>query len=182
MKPAQLQTAIHLARLSPARLILAVRDTEKGGLASKMIEEVTPFRGVEVWKLDLASFASVRAFAKRCDTELERLDIVVENAGVATERFEKTDDGWEKTIQVNDLSTGLLAVLLLPLLAKTALLPAIEGSTLKPHLCIVGSEGQSFSLSRVEKVSLMLFYSNSPSLCEIRRAARSWEYLGGTER
>lgn len=39
---------------------------------------------------------------------------------------------------MNVLSTGLLALLVLPILAKTALLP---GNTFKPHLAIVGSEG-----------------------------------------
>lgn len=48
-------------------------------------------------------------------------------------------------IQVNDLSTGLLALLLLPLLSKSAdiPLPAPAVAAFKPHLCIVGSEGQS---------------------------------------
>lgn len=52
-----------------------------------------------------------------------------------------TQDGFEQTIQVNDLSTGLLAVLSLPLLSKTAKLQAIATSAdFKPHLTFVSSE------------------------------------------
>ena len=48
-----------------------------------------------------------------------------------------------RRIQVNGLSTGLLGLLALPALQKTASLPApAPGSTIKPHLTIVGSEGE----------------------------------------
>ncbi|ORY74750.1 hypothetical protein BCR35DRAFT_353776 [Leucosporidium creatinivorum] len=144
-----LQTAIHLARLAPARLILAVRSVEKGAaardtlLAAKGVASSISASAVEVWPLDLASFASVNAFAARAEAELPRLDIVVENAGVNSwKQFGRTADGWETTLQVNDLATGLLAVLLFPLLRKTAALPPIDPSapTFKPHLTLTGSE------------------------------------------
>lgn len=97
----QLQTALHLARLSPGRLILAVRNTDKGKLAAAMVEEVTLFKGVEVWELDLGSFDSVKSFAARC-AALDRLDILVENAGIATEEWVVTKDGWESTYVLLD--------------------------------------------------------------------------------
>lgn len=48
------------------------------------------------------------------------------------------------------LSTGLLALLVLPTLAKTALLP---GNNFKPHLAIVGSEGTHKLLWQLESVA-----------------------------
>ena len=49
-----------------------------------------------VWPLDLSDFASVKAFADRFEKEGGgRLDVMVENAGVATEEFKQTKDGWE---------------------------------------------------------------------------------------
>jgi hypothetical protein len=52
-----------------------------------------------------------------------------------------TDDGYEQTLQVNDLSTGLLGVLALPILEKTSKLPPLETSPwFKPHLTVVTSE------------------------------------------
>lgn len=155
-----LHTAIHLARLNPAKLILACRDTSKGELAGKMVSEVTGLEQdrIESWKLDLASFDSVKSFATRCETDLVRLDVVVENAGAMTLKFEKTIDGWERNFQVNDLATGLLGLLLLPLLSKTATLPSpTPDIAFKPRLTFVGSEMHqwaSFTESKVEGSTL----------------------------
>lgn len=92
-----LSAAVHLAKLNPARLILAVRNLEKGELAKAMVNEVSQTTAqIEVWELDLASFASVQAFGKRLNG-LERLDILIENAAIATFGFDKTIDGWEQT-------------------------------------------------------------------------------------
>ncbi|KAJ6564682.1 hypothetical protein B0H19DRAFT_1068204 [Mycena capillaripes] len=137
--------ATHLARLGAARLILAVRDLAKGSAARDTIMHETQFRGVlEVWLLDMASFASVVHFAKRAEGQLERLDGAALNAGVSTNGWVTTEDGWETTFQVNALSTGLLAVLLLPLLHKTANLSNIPDSEhIPPHLTITGSGGQN---------------------------------------
>ena len=98
--------ALKFLRMNPARLVLAVRDVSKGleavrrladdlgtdaGDAPKpALEEV-----VQVWECDLASFASVKQFAQRLDKELERLDIAVLNAAVATLAWATTPDGWE---------------------------------------------------------------------------------------
>lgn len=52
---------------------------------------------VEVWELDLGSFASTKSFADRVERELQRLDILVENAGLATNKWSTTSDGYETT-------------------------------------------------------------------------------------
>lgn len=65
-----------------------------------------------MWLLDLSSFDSVRAFAKRADGELERIDDVIENAGIALDRWTEAE-GHETTMTVNVLGTFLLAMLLL---------------------------------------------------------------------
>ncbi|SPO07208.1 related to enoyl-CoA hydratase/isomerase [Cephalotrichum gorgonifer] len=114
-----LEAARHMVRLGAAKMILAVRSLERGAAAAKSIAETTG-RGdaVEVWDLDLASHASVRAFAVRA-AGLERLDVVVENAGVYGIEFARAEDN-ERTITVNFVSTMLLALLLLPKLRETA--------------------------------------------------------------
>lgn len=74
-----------------------MRNLEKGKLAKAMVEEVTSYEGaLEVWELDLGSFDSVKAFAARC-AALDRLDMLVENAGIATQDWVLTKDGWEST-------------------------------------------------------------------------------------
>lgn len=71
----QIEAALHLARLKPATLILAVRDSAAGDAAHERIKAETSYAGkAEVWTLDLASFASVKSFAARC-LALERLDV-----------------------------------------------------------------------------------------------------------
>ena len=74
-----------------------MRNLEKGEAAKRSIEETTNRKNVvEVWQLDLASYESVKQFAKKAN-ELRRLDAVVENAGIATETFRVFEDN-ESTI------------------------------------------------------------------------------------
>ncbi|KAJ7189041.1 hypothetical protein C8R46DRAFT_1206146 [Mycena filopes] len=137
--------ALHLARLQPALLILAVRDLTKGEKAKEAIIAQTGLEGkLEVWALDMADFGSVIRFAARANSALERLDGANLNAGIEVWDWKATADGWERTLQVNALSTGLLAVLLLPLLQKTTKLPPPHPDALQtpPHLTITGSSVQ----------------------------------------
>ena len=77
------EAAKALVSLNASTVILAVRSTEKGEAAAKSIHNSTGKEGVvQVWQLDLTSYESVKAFAKRCEG-LQRLDAVIENAGVA---------------------------------------------------------------------------------------------------
>ncbi|KAJ7136399.1 hypothetical protein C8R43DRAFT_1132550 [Mycena crocata] len=136
----------HLVALDAARNIFAVRGPAKGAAARDTILQGPPqYRGVlEVWELDMALFASVAQFAHRAEAELNRLDGAALNAGVATNGWHTTADGWETKSQVNALSTGLLAVLMLPLLYKTAHLPLLPDTDhIVPHLTITGSGAQN---------------------------------------
>ncbi|KAL0480363.1 hypothetical protein AKO1_007078 [Acrasis kona] len=114
------EAAKHLAGMKPAKLILACRDLVKAEAAAQEIKNTidTP-TSIEAWKLDLQNFQSVVQFVDKCNKELDRLDILVENAGIATETFRLTADKWESTLQTNVLSTFLMAILLLPLIRKT---------------------------------------------------------------
>ncbi|KAJ7656357.1 hypothetical protein DFH06DRAFT_1199337 [Mycena polygramma] len=148
--------AIHLARLNPGRLILAVRDLQKGEAAKQAILAQTGFAGLlEVWELDMADFGSVGRFAERANSTLKRLDGAVLNAGIHPAKWDVTRDGWEKTLQVNVLATGLLGVLLLPLLQSTTRLPpphADYASQTPPHLTFTGS-GALFLAKFAEKTA-----------------------------
>ncbi|KAF8216851.1 hypothetical protein K438DRAFT_1558795 [Mycena galopus ATCC 62051] len=139
-----LATAIHLARMNPAHLILAVRDPKKGNAAKDEIVAETGFAGLlEVWELDMADFASVKRFVERVNT-LERLDGAVLNAGINVPSWDKLIPLKSSSFQVNMLATGLLGVLLLPILKKTAQfpLPHPDAPKMSPHLTITGSGAQ----------------------------------------
>lgn len=115
------EAARHFTRLGAAKVILAVRNTKAGEDAKAHIETTTnAARGtIEVWHLDLGSYASVKAFAARASTELDRIDVVLENAGIAV-NTKRIVEGHESTITVNVISTFLLALLLLPKLRETS--------------------------------------------------------------
>ncbi|KAG6867790.1 hypothetical protein C0993_011057 [Termitomyces sp. T159_Od127] len=125
----------HFARMKPGRLILACRNSLKGEDALQKIKEQTGYEAAELWMLDLSEFTSVIAFADKFVKECGRLDYLIENAGMATDTYAVTKDGFEQTLQVNCLSLFLLALRLLPIMIKTG----IKHST-RPRLVIVTSE------------------------------------------
>ncbi|MFC4714178.1 oxidoreductase [Planococcus dechangensis] len=113
-----LETAKSFARLG-ARVILAVRDTEKGQAAEHEIKEETPWAIVEVMKLDLSDLDSVRDFAETFISRFDSLDLLINNAGVMTPPYAKTKDGFELQFGSNHLGHFALTGRLLPLLLHT---------------------------------------------------------------
>ena len=70
---------------------------------------------------DLSSLAAVRDLSDRILSEYDRLDVLVNNAGIIVqERRKESEDGYELTFAVNYLSHFLLTSLLLPLLKDSA--------------------------------------------------------------
>ncbi|XP_056603239.1 retinol dehydrogenase 11 [Triplophysa dalaica] len=112
------ETAVDLARRG-AKVILACRDM---GRASKAAEEIKKRSGndkVIVRRLDLASLKSVRALAKEIQETEDRLDILINNAGIMMCPKWETEDGFEMQFGVNHLGHFLLTNLLLDLLKKS---------------------------------------------------------------
>ncbi|KAK7423134.1 hypothetical protein QQX98_001210 [Neonectria punicea] len=116
-----LESARQLLALGLSHLVIAVRSPERGNAAAAALRAANPGARVDVWALEMESYASVRALVQRCATELARIDMAVLNAGVAEVEFcLVASTGHEKTMQVNYLSTVLLVVLLLPVLKAKA--------------------------------------------------------------
>ncbi|KAJ7625511.1 hypothetical protein FB45DRAFT_67525 [Roridomyces roridus] len=161
--------AVHLARRTPTRLILAVRDVAKGEAAKTEIIAQTGFaRALEVWQLDMAKFESVKNFADRANTSLERLDGAVLNAGINIWSWGVTSDGWERMLQINALATGLLGVLLLPLLQTTAKLSSPPAFAMAPHLTFTGSAGMFLAKFTDKSKPDMLQAMNVEAECDIK--------------
>jgi NAD(P)-dependent dehydrogenase (short-subunit alcohol dehydrogenase family) len=113
------ETARGLAQLG-AKVILACRDVQKAEAARTEIAATTGRGDLEVMPLDLGSKASIRAFAKKFQDTHDRLDVLVNNAGVWHTDGKTTADGLEAIFGVNHVGTFLLTQELLPLLKKSA--------------------------------------------------------------
>ncbi len=112
------ETALALARAG-AEVLVTGRNAEKGRAAIEGIERAMPSAKVRFAMLDLASLASVRAFAATMLESNRPLDLLINNAGVMdlpTRRL--TEDGFELQFGTNHLSHFALTGLLLPLLRK----------------------------------------------------------------
>ena len=89
-----------------ARVIILCRSVVKAMDAAKDIEKETGNK-VEVEQLDLASLKSVRECARRLATQLNKIDILINNAGVICPES-KTEDGFEMQFGTNHLGHFLL--------------------------------------------------------------------------
>ncbi|KEY74813.1 hypothetical protein S7711_06500 [Stachybotrys chartarum IBT 7711] len=108
------EASMHLSRLGLGRLIMGVRTPAKGEEAKKNILAATrqPESSIEVWPIDMDSYDSIKSFASRA-SELPRLDGVLANAGIMTNKFRWSEKS-ESTLNVNVISTFLFYLLLLP--------------------------------------------------------------------
>lgn len=114
-----LEAVIKFAELGASKVIMTARDLKKGQMVKSDIEKRTGKTDqLELWELDMNSYDSIVAFANRA-AALDHLDVVVLNAGLHNATFKSTDLGYEEDIQVNAISTTLLAVLLLPKLKQS---------------------------------------------------------------
>jgi NAD(P)-dependent dehydrogenase (short-subunit alcohol dehydrogenase family) len=101
-----------------ARVTMAVRDTAKGAGAADRVRASVPDASVTLAELDLASLASVRAFAAAFRTEHGHLDALINNAGVMACPRASTVDGFELQIGTNHIGHFLLATELLELIGE----------------------------------------------------------------
>jgi len=97
-------TARELARKG-AKIVMAVRNTKKGDAAAQQIPGQ-----VEVRQLDLQELSSVRRFAD----EIDKADVLINNAGIMAAPYALTVDGFESQIGTNHLGHFALTNLLLP--------------------------------------------------------------------
>jgi NAD(P)-dependent dehydrogenase (short-subunit alcohol dehydrogenase family) len=102
-----------------AHVVLACRDASRAKAAHEEILAASASASIEVMPLDLASLASIRAFAAGFDARHPRLDLLVNNAGVMALPRCTTADGFEMQLGTNHLGHFALTGLLLPKLLTT---------------------------------------------------------------
>jgi NAD(P)-dependent dehydrogenase (short-subunit alcohol dehydrogenase family) len=95
-----------------AAVVMGCRDRAKGENAVKNIKEAVPAAKPVLMQLDLASLKSIRSFADEFKKRYDRLDILINNAGVMAPPYGTTEDGFELQIGTNHFGhfalTGLL--------------------------------------------------------------------------
>ncbi len=116
-----------------AELILAVRDADKGKRAVETILKHKPRANVDLQILDLAELKSVKDFAAGFLANHDRLDVLINNAGIMMCPFANTADGFEIQFGTNHLGHFALTGLLLPMLQQTENSRVVNVSSLAHH-------------------------------------------------
>ncbi|KAI9145654.1 hypothetical protein BKA69DRAFT_1121463 [Paraphysoderma sedebokerense] len=111
-------TALALAKAG-GTVILACRSEEKTAPALKSIKEATGNESLFFLKLDLSSFTSIKDFVRGFNSKFDRLDILINNAGLLSSVHRLTEDGFEIHFATNHLGPYLLVRELMPTLLKS---------------------------------------------------------------
>lgn len=118
-----------------ARVLFTARDAAQGDRIVEEVAAATGNDGITHRRVDLDDLTSIREFAARLRSELDRLEVLINNAGVVLTERRTTVDGHEFTFGVNHLGHFVLVNELLPLLEASA--PA--------RIVIVASDAHKFT-------------------------------------
>ncbi|KAH6880022.1 short chain dehydrogenase, partial [Thelonectria olida] len=115
------ETIRQLSKHNPALIYLAARSQAKGEEAIKKLNELNPKAPpIKFLSLDLASFDSIKAAARTFRHASDRLDILINNAGIMMTPEGLTKEGYEIQFGTNHMGPALFTQLLLPTLKHTA--------------------------------------------------------------
>jgi NAD(P)-dependent dehydrogenase (short-subunit alcohol dehydrogenase family) len=128
-----LETARALAGAG-AHVVMAARDLEKAAAAEKSIRETHPSASLEIVSLDLGSLASVHGAAERILASHDRIDLLVNNAGVMAIPERRTADGFEMQLGVNHLGHFALTSHLLPALLRAPAARVVSVTSTAHHM------------------------------------------------
>jgi NAD(P)-dependent dehydrogenase (short-subunit alcohol dehydrogenase family) len=102
-----------------ATVVIGSRSMEKANAAMRAIEKEVPHAVVHTIQLDLMDLKSVATFVKHFTAEFDRLDVLLNNAGIMMNPYTKTKDGFESQIGTNHLGHFALTGQLLPQIVAT---------------------------------------------------------------
>jgi NAD(P)-dependent dehydrogenase (short-subunit alcohol dehydrogenase family) len=99
---------------------MVCRDRERGEAAQHEIQQKSANQRVDLMICDFSSQNSIRQFATNFKEQHDRLDVLVNNAGVVLRERSMTEDGFESTFAINHLGYFLVTNLLLDVLKTSA--------------------------------------------------------------
>lgn len=113
------QTALELAQKGH-RILIHGKDKSKGESTLEEIKKYSSNEKIELYIADFSSLKQVRQLASDIQKDHDRLDVLINNAGVYSNKRVITEDNFELTFQVNYLAHFLLTIQLLPLIKKSS--------------------------------------------------------------
>lgn len=167
-------TALEIARKG-ATVAMVCRDAERAEKARQSIVQETGNDKVETFLCEFGDQTQIRALAQKLSTRLERIDVLVNNAGLIGNNRELTPEGLERTFAVNHLGYFMLTNLL-----KKPLLASPEGRILN-----VSSEAHRFAKLNIQDLQLENGYNSLKAyalskLCNILFTKELAKRLKGT--
>ncbi|WP_431234972.1 SDR family NAD(P)-dependent oxidoreductase [Mycolicibacterium psychrotolerans] len=159
-----------------AHVVLAVRNLDKGKAAADLIGRRYPGADVSVQELDLTSLASIRAAAEELRARHDRIDLLINNAGVMMTPKQTTQDGFELQFGTNHLGHFALTGLLLD---RVLAAPASRVVT-------VSSNGHRFGRMRFDDLQSERSYNRTAAYGQAKLANLLFTYelrkrLAGTD-
>lgn len=112
------ETALELAK-KDATVVLVCRDLLAADKAKNEILGIYPKAQITTMGIDLSSLKSVRDFADHFRKTFDRLDLLINNAGIMMSPYKETEDGFENQLATNFIGHFALTGLLIPLLLNT---------------------------------------------------------------
>jgi NAD(P)-dependent dehydrogenase (short-subunit alcohol dehydrogenase family) len=174
-----LEAARQFLVLGCSRMILACRSLTKGEAAAASlrsdlaVQSANPHAQIDVFELDLDSYDSGLRFARQVLASVPQLDILLNNGGMTTIRYETSPStGHERTMQVNCYTHVLISLLLLPLLQQTA---AARGSPTRITFVGSATHKSQTSITRPipDDVPILSYFDSPQNFSRFRRYADS---------
>ncbi|KAK5128698.1 hypothetical protein LTR85_000031 [Meristemomyces frigidus] len=137
------ETVLQLAKHSPKEIFLAARTPSKAEAAIEEIKKAVPNSNISFLQLDLTSFAAVKKAAEDFKARSDRLDILINNAGIMAVPWSMTEEGYEIQFGTNHMGHALFTKLLLPTLLRTAEQPGAD-----VRIVSLSSEGHQMAPSQ----------------------------------
>ena len=154
------QTALAFAK-KDIKVILACRSQQKAMDATARILKIVPSAELVFIQLDLMDLASVRAFAASFLKDHQRLDLLINNAGIMIPPFQKTKDGFESQMGVNYFGHFVLTGLLIDVLNNTSNSRIVTLSSKAHESGVIDFE----NLNAEQSYSKFVAYSQSKLAC-----------------
>lgn len=134
------ESILQLAKHKPRQIIMAARSQSRAEAAIEEIETAVPHAKIAFLALDLSSFDSIKKAAASVIQQYDRLDVLLNNAGLFGVPPGLTEDGYEMQFGSNHMGPALFTRLLLPLLEKTSQSPKTDVRVIQ-----LSSDGYQFA-------------------------------------